>query len=433
LLPLRAFAQETGGIPMRTSRHPWRRVTPLVLVVAVLAGAVAASAGSPAVAQVPGFDGSTVKVAGYGLAELPSVPIGARARIQEFNDESEIEGVTIDFSEYAIDKTDPATALSEVRRLVSQEQVFAIVPEVSLVTPGDYITQQKVPVFGSGFSSPYCSDKPTKSLWLFGYTGCQVTDKPTVTRDTEANVLKYVQEATGKKKPTVAQISEDNAVGQVANELFRAQFEGNPGWGKLVYNEAAVPPPPVGDVTPYVQALATADNGEAPDFIRCGAGTVCLNIYGQLRANGYEGEFEHNLYTDSLVKPFEGSIIALSHQNINNDTPAMNKMKESVEAVEPGTQIDSGVVYGYIQADMFIAALKEAAKGGKSNITRENVQKAAATGTWEIKGLAGPTKFPGSTVAPTPLCREIVKSDGTTWQTVVPFSCNTKSFKVKSG
>jgi ABC-type branched-subunit amino acid transport system substrate-binding protein len=402
------------------------------LVVALLAGALAVSSGSPAAAQVPGFDGSTVKVAGYGLEQLPTVPIGARARFQEFNDENEIKGVTIDFSEYANDKTDPATALSEVRRLVSQEQVFAIVPEVSLVTPDEYITQQKVPVFGSGFTGAYCSTKPTKSLWFFGYSGCQVTDEPTVTRDTEANVLKYVQEATGKKKPTVAQISEDNAVGQIANELFRAQFEGNPGWGELVYNEASIPPPPVGDVTPYVQALTTADNGEAPDFIRCGAGTVCLNIYAQLKAGGYEGEFEHNLYTDSLVKPFEGSVIALSHQNINNDTPAMNKMKEAVEVVEPGTKIDSGVVYGYMEADMFIAALKEAAKGGKSNITRENVQKAAATGKWEIPGLAGPTKFPASTVAPTPLCREIVKSDGTMWQTVEPYSCNTKSYKVES-
>src|SRR4029453_16195520 len=111
---------------------------------------IAMSAGSPALAQVPGFDGSTIKVAGIGLNQLPTVPIGAKARIKEFNDSNELKGVKVEFAEYADDKGDPATALSEVRRLVSQEGVFAIVPEVGLVAPGEYITQQKVPTFGGG-------------------------------------------------------------------------------------------------------------------------------------------------------------------------------------------------------------------------------------------------------------------------------------------
>jgi ABC-type branched-subunit amino acid transport system substrate-binding protein len=419
---------------MGSSRQARRRFTPLVIaiVVVLLAGALAVSAG-PSGAQVPGFDGTTVKIAGIGLNQLPTAPDGAKARIKEFNDNNEIKGVKIDFVEYADDKGDPATALSEVRRLVSQEGVFAIVPEVSLVTPGDYLNQQKVPVFGSGFSAPYCSPKPTKSLWLFGYNGCQVTDKPTITPDTEANVLKYVQQATGKQHPTVAQISEDNAVGTVANKLFRVQYESNKGWGKLTYNKASYPSPPavVGDVTPYVQALATADNGKAPDFIRCGAGTECINIYQQLRANGFKGEFEHNLYTDALVKPFNGSIVALSFHNPAVSNPGMDQMKKSVEAVAPGTKVDSGVLYGYMETDMFIQALKKAAKGGKSNITRDNVQKAASTMTWELKGIAGPTEYPASTVKATPMCREIVKSDGTQWNTVTPYSCNRLAYKVK--
>jgi ABC-type branched-subunit amino acid transport system substrate-binding protein len=419
---------------MRTSHRPRRLVVPsLVLAAALVAAALSVAASSPAVAQVPGFDGTTIKVAGIGLNQLPTVPAGAKARIKEFNDANEIKGVKIDFTEYADDKGDPATALSEVRRLVSQEGVFAIVPEVSLVTPGAFITQQKVPVFGSGFSSAYCSDTPSKSLWLFGYDGCQVTSKPTVTPDTEANVLKYVQQATGKQHPTVSQISEDNAVGQVANKLFRVQYEANKGWGKLGYNEASYPSPPavVGDVTPYVQALMTSVNGKAPDFIRCGAGTECINIYSQLRAAGFTGEFEHNLYTDALVKPFSGSIVALSHHNPAVSDPAMDKMKASVEAVAPGTKVDSGVLYGYMETDMFIQALKKAAAKGKSNITRDSVQKAASTMTWELKGIAGPTEFPASTVKATPMCREIVKSNGTAWQTVVPYSCNTLTYKVK--
>ena len=219
----------------------------------------------------------------------------------------------------------------------------------------------------------------------------------------------------------------------MATKLFKVQYVNNKGWGKLGYNEASFPAPPtvVGDVSPYVQALSTGVDGKAPDFIRCGAGTECLAMYALLRAGGYKGEFEHNLYTDAFVKPFKDSLVALSHQNPNNSNPGMDKMKASVEKVAPGTKVDSGVLYGYMEADMFISALKKAAAKGKSNITRDAVQKAASTQTWELKGIAGPNKYPASTVAPTPMCREIVKSDGTQWVTVVPYSCNTLRYKVK--
>jgi len=43
-----------------------------------------------------------------------------------------------DFKEFADDNNDPATALSETRRLVTQEGVNAIVPDVSLATPADF-------------------------------------------------------------------------------------------------------------------------------------------------------------------------------------------------------------------------------------------------------------------------------------------------------
>src|SRR5262249_53548805 len=111
--------KEPGG-PMRTAR-PARRLLPLVLVVALLAGALVVASASSGAAQVPGFDGSTIKVGGLGLESLPTVPTGAKARFQEFNDNNELKGVKIDFVDYGNDGGDPATALSESRRLVTQE------------------------------------------------------------------------------------------------------------------------------------------------------------------------------------------------------------------------------------------------------------------------------------------------------------------------
>jgi len=75
--------------------------------------------------------------------------------------------------------------------------------------------------------------------------------------------------------------------------------------------------------------------------------------------------------------------------------------------------------------------LKTVAKKGKSAITPEAVQKVASTQTWQIKGLAGPTSYPKSTVSPYPTCTSLVVSDGSKWSTVEPFGCSNKQFPVK--
>ena len=106
-------------------------------------------------------------------------------------------------------------------------------------------------------------------------------------------------------------------------------------------------------------------------------------------------------------------------------------MKADVQAVKPGRRIDTGVATAYFTTDMFIQALKTAAKKGKSNITPEAVQKAAAIQTWQIKGLAGPTKYPNSTVKSYPWCTSLVLDDGTAWKTVTPYVCSTKLWPVK--
>lgn len=106
--------------------------------------------------SVRGFDGTTIKVAGIGIqSQFGQEPIGARARIKRFNDDNEIKGVKIDHTEFVDDKQDPATSLSETRRLVTQTGVFAIVGDVSQSNNGDYLKQQHVPYFGFAFDNSY--------------------------------------------------------------------------------------------------------------------------------------------------------------------------------------------------------------------------------------------------------------------------------------
>src|SRR5579864_2605483 len=86
----------------------------------------------PVVKSARCFDGTTIKVAGItNTADFAGAEIGAEARFKRFNDTNEIPGLKIQFVEMANDAADPATALSEVRRLVTSDQVFAIVPDLS--------------------------------------------------------------------------------------------------------------------------------------------------------------------------------------------------------------------------------------------------------------------------------------------------------------
>ena len=123
---------------------------------------------------------------------------------------------------------------------------------------------------------------------------------------------------------------------------------------------------------------------------------------------------------------FKGATSLVSFQPPEDPTPAVEKMKTDINAIKSGQALTSGVVAGYLSADFFIQALKKAG----SNPTPESVQKAASTMTFEIKGLAGPTKYPDSHVIPTPSCGAIVLSDGTANSVIEPYGCSTKTYPV---
>jgi branched-chain amino acid transport system substrate-binding protein len=383
------------------------------------------------VGDVRGFDGTTIKVASIGIkSQLPGTEYGAKGRIKRFNDTNEINGVKIEYAEFVDDKIDPATALSEARRLVTDTGVFAIVGDVSAVNPGEYLAQQKVPYFGYAFDYTYCSKTPNSDAWGFGITGCLVPKDPSAMPDSASRLLQYVKQETGKDKPTVALFSADVQSGRDTVK-FQTVSYGGAGFD-VVFNKGILPPPPVSDYTAYVQQLLSSNGGRAPDVIQCFAQTDCIPMYKQLRSSGFTGVFGSNLYSDLLVQQMSGSVVANPFANLGDANPAKDQMKADVTAVKADQVLETGSVAGYLSTDMFIQALKTAAKDGKAGITPENVQKAAASQTWEMKNFAGPTRYPDSTVAPTPSCSTVLRTDGTKWETVVPFQCSDKKFPVAS-
>jgi branched-chain amino acid transport system substrate-binding protein len=370
-----------------------------------------------------GFDGTTIKVAGIGsAANFAEADIGAQARFQRFNETDELEGIEIEYTEFADDRQDPAQATSEVRRLVTQEQVFALVPDLSAVNPGDYLNQQHVPYVGMAYDNTYCTEEPDDSIYGFGYNGCLVPTDPPVMPDSYRNLYAYVQEQTGEDEPSIALFSHDNQSGQNSTRFGQV---GAAGAGfDVVYAESPVPVT-TSDYSPYVQEWLTSDGGEAPDAMYCLMAVSCLDIWTAVKSAGYEGTFQTSLYSDLLIEPLAGTVASVFYNTEPND--GLRQMQEDLEAFESGTEVSSTNVYAYFAADMFIQAVKEAAP----DVTPESVQQALANQTWEIEGFVGPVRYPDSTVASTPSCNSLMMDNGTEWTVLRPYDCSDVQHEVE--
>ncbi|MFN8026784.1 MAG: ABC transporter substrate-binding protein [Acidimicrobiia bacterium] len=412
-----------------------RRVIGAAVVAAVAASALAiGTGGAGATAKVRGFDGTTIKLGSMGIAaQFGNIPVGVQARIKQFNDDNEIKGVKLAYTDFADDKGDPTTALSEARRLVTQEGVFAIVGDVSQSNPGDYFKQQQVPYFGWAFDSTYCSHDASTQIWGFGYNGCLVPSDPAWMPDAGRPSFPYVQQQSGKKNPTLTVFSSDAQAGKNSVKYQSIAYAGI-GY-KVVAKLNSIPfdSASIGDYSPYVTELMKSDNGNPPDSMICLMSTVCINVYQGLKAAGYKGVFISSLYSNILVKALDGSAANITYVNFADDTKGTQQIKNAVDAYQAGAsaKLDSAMFVGYASTDMFIQALKTVAKKGKSNITPANVQKAAAVQTWKIPELAGPTQYPEATVGAYQSCNSEVVSDGTAWKTVTPFACSKKQYPVK--
>ena len=238
-----------------------------------------------------------------------------------------------------------------------------------------------------------------------------------------------MSEKTGSKNPTLAMFSNETDSGKHA---VATQASGYAGAGfDVVYAKGLLPPPPIGDVTPYVQELLTSNDGGPPDAIVCLLSIDCLEIWTQLKANNYEGTFQSPLYSDLLVKALEGSVASVQYQPFGRGhagAAADGRGHPRVQGRRRDQLGCGGVVLRGRHADHLAEAAEEAEASRSPARTSRAV---AAKTTFEVKGLFGPTKYPNSNVRPTPACTAIVQANGTTWETVEPYVCSTKTFKVQ--
>ena len=216
--------------------------------------------------------------------------VGAQARFQRANDDNEVKGYTFEFKEFADDKNDPATALSEARRLVTQEGVNAIVPNVSLVTPSDFLTQSQIPWFGSGYDTTYCDagrlglqrlrvhhpgepeGRPGHQLGAalqgaHDEEGHQEPDRRAARRPTPTRARRRCRARRPRPRAPASRSSTP-----------RGRSRRRPRWSVTTHR------------TP--QALPTANDGKAPDVVYTTIpATSSIALVNQIKTGGYTGTF----------------------------------------------------------------------------------------------------------------------------------------------
>ena len=416
----------------------WKQVTvssAMVLVVLLVGAACSSSkAGSsnsgasspPSNGPVRGFDGKTIKVAALeNFGDFQGAEIGAEARFARANQTNELNGIKIQFVQAENDNQDPATALSDVRQLVTSNGIFAIVPDLSAVNPGQYLAQEKVPYVGYAFDATYCSSAPSQDIWGFGFDGCLVPDAPVSLPDGFGQIFKYVSQKIGNSHPTMVLFSNDNQSGKNSVKFDASEAQG--AGFDVVYAKGSVPVA-TSDYTPYVQQWLTAAGGKSPDVIACYIAAQCIPIWSAVKAAGYKGTFFDTLGAVSvLAGPMAGTVTSNFYSTAGG--AALIQMQRDIQSFKPGTQLVSySNVPAYFAADMFIQALKKVGR----NINPRSVQHALDNQSWSITGLVGPIVYPESTAVPTPACSEVLLDVSATagFQSVEPYTCSSKHYGV---
>lgn len=397
-------------------KRVWVWVAMMAVVALIAATVGTAGAGVPS-AATKGVTSSTINVA--GMVSNPTfgdAMKGAQARFDRENSKGGVFGRKIKIVDTADDKFDPTTNVQEARRVVSSDDIFAIVPTVTVVLgSSDYLAQQKVPFFGWGISSGFCGN-----AYGYGFTGCVAPKTPVY-----GNTFMPAAGAKALKKDpkglTVGIIAEDTdaarsglgTLGTAAESLGM----------KVVYSKGVVPAPPatVGDFTPFAQGLMTSNAGAPPDIIIILFASIpsTLGLQAALQADGFTGPIENTqTYDPQLAAPSKGGSVYVQFGAYETaDTVAgVKQMKTDLEKADAPLGVLSAV--GYLSADMFIAALKKTGK----NLTIEAFQKAASKLKYNVANTVGPTSFPKDRVQPG-VCGTLVTSNGTGYDVTVPYFC----------
>ncbi|WCO68072.1 ABC transporter substrate-binding protein [Iamia majanohamensis] len=362
-----------------------------------------------------GVTDSTITVGGVVYdVYFGDARVGVEARIAELNEAGGVHGRTIEVIEAENDNNEATRGQEAVQRLVEQEEVFALLPVLSgQFGGGDYIVENQIPTFGWGTHPAFCGNDVA-----FGFTGCVSNPSLEIGSNALGTVL---EEQFGTTDMSVAFIGEDNDSSRGGLELLAASVE-DKGFD-VVMNEASLPAPPdvLGEPSPFVTSLMTADDGGQPDIIYIVATLSGTAISDALQNAGYEGTIITPSYSPLLLgAPGYDGVFVNTQFSMDPEVEANAAMLEAVQAVAPDQQLNLAVSAGYWSTDLFIKALEETGE----DLTVENLLATLNSGdfTFEVPNVVGESTWPENHEGPVP-CAAMTEVDGEEFIPTIPLVC----------
>ncbi|MEU6975262.1 MULTISPECIES: ABC transporter substrate-binding protein [unclassified Streptomyces] len=361
---------------------------------------------------------SMTSASGYSKKDTD---LGARARYARANAEGGVNGRRIEYLGAEDDGQDPARNLAAARRLVQQEQVFAVAPMSSVTFAGaDFLDSRAVPTVGWGTLPSFCGPKH-----MYGFNGCLVPTPGGTLNQTWPEGLATV--LGGAKGRSVALIAGDSDAGRFGIRTFTQGFRAA-GFG-LAYAKASVPATSLpSDWSAYTkEILRSGPGGRAPDAVVSVMQTPYnIGLFTALKRAGYKGvlsdptDYDPGLLAkDATRQALDGVVVLLQFQPFESDSPAMSRFKADIRKAAGGKNVPLSMhmLTGYMSADLFLSI---AAKAGK-DLSVESFQKAAAgfSDTGTLVGDRAEPKGQKESFG----CGALVRLTNGRYEVAVPFRC----------
>lgn len=363
----------TDSNPVRLRRHRWWRAVAVLATLSLVGaacgdddggddGASASEDGGSAAedTRAPGVTDTSIKVAGLGTMTSPrqtsyaGMDIGAKIVFDKVNDAGGIHGREIEFLGVRDDNDNNETNTAEARRLVQQDEVFAVVPVITNFLAGAAVLEDaNTPYFGWGFHENFCDNDQG-----FGFGGCLVSNDPEYKNYGWPGFMKKAYPEIEK----VAFIAEDSDAGRSSVPQY---VRAAPDLGlDVVLEDISMPFGGGTDLTPYVQKVIDADPDVA--FLVLTA-PVAIQFAGRLRAAGFDGLVTtptiydpRVLQSEVAAQAVEGSISNIGFANFQSDNPGIQEFLVDFEEYAPEDAIMSQpLVSGYFSALLFTQILEE--------------------------------------------------------------------------
>ena len=372
----------------RLTRAGFGAVAGAVGVSLVLAACSSSSSSTPTPGGSSGGDTTPIKVGliwpetGAAAPGYTQSNLGAKARIQAFNDAGGLNGRKIELVE-ADDASSVDGVLTGVKKLIDQENVYAILMDSPFFSAASrYATQKGVPVFGYALGPEWADPANTN---MFSFSGTNYV--PQAGTDTDGKLMAALGGTTlgtiGYGQSESSQnAAKNSAKSAIAAGLTAPYVNTSVPFGAVDFNAIALAMKDKGVDTVTLPLNVNSSVALLSALRQAGSPAKVALIYA-----GYGADF---LKDTNSVAAAEGAYFYSQLVPFSADTAATQTLAKNLSGVGWTGDVPTGIATSYMGADLFIFALN---RNGGDLSQADFITKTRAITDYDGAGLIGdPTK-----------------------------------------